>query len=458
MKKLFVIIFAASSILTSCSQGKAPVNNSGYKDKIVLGNYVDMTTYSTLDEALLKDLPATVDLSSEMSSVKNQDARGTCTFFSTMALIEGTVKKDSGKDVNFSEEYLNYAAKKIGFYSSEEGSTITSNITAIANNGLILERDWAYQSSWFGKALPCEKYKNTDSNAPASCYSHNKPNKKASANIINAAGIEFSTLRKDTTEMIKFLAEKKRPLVMSVTVNFNGWPNTGETTYNEELRQECLDNPSNCGGHSILVTGYDMAKKVFFFKNSWGKEWGKNGYGTIPFEVVDRYVNEDLYYAKIKTPLKIPADAIVDNLALENFSATTSLNEDQSISVNIDSKVNETSGHMLYISSYLVKKSIQYAAELPSDGNTITIQIIDEVEQKIAGDVMPRSLMYSLPEEQNELGVTSVLQFPSPMLTVPSVAKLMSSQDYETVTRTTIYVYTDDSSYKVLKRIYTPVK
>lgn len=462
MKKFFLITLAASSILTSCSQGKAPVNNSGYKDKIVLGNYVDMATYSTLDESLLKDLPKIVDLSSDMTSVKNQDARGTCTFFSTLGLVEGTIKKDLGKDVNFSEEYLNYAAKKIGYYTNVEGSTVTSNIRAIANNGLILERDWAYQSSWFGKSLPCEKYKSTDSSAPAFCYSHNKPNKKAAASVINATGIVFSTLSKDTSDMIRFLAEQKRPLVMSVTVNFNGWPNSGETTYNEELRQECLDKPSDCGGHSILVTGYDMDKKVFFFKNSWGKEWGQNGYGTIPFEVVDRYVNEDLYYAEIKTPLNIPADANVDKLTLNNFSVTTSLNEDKSISVNVDSKVNETSGHMLYISSYLVKKSVQYAAELPSDGNTITIQIIDEVEQKIAGDTMPRSLKYYLPEEQNELEVTSVeaplLQFPSPMLTVPSVANLMGGQDYETVTRTTIYVYTDDSSYKVLKRIYTPVK
>ncbi|MEA9357023.1 C1 family peptidase [Bacteriovorax sp. PP10] len=458
MKKLFVIIFAASSILTSCSQGKAPVNNSGYKDKIVLGNYVDMATYSTLDEALLKDLPATVDLSSDMSSVKNQDARGTCTFFSTLAMVEGAVKKDLGQDVNFSEEFLNYATKKAGYYPSEEGSNVGFNLRTISKDGLILERDWAYQSSWFGKALPCEKYKSTDSKAPAYCYSHDKPNKKAAANIINADGIEFSSLSKDTSKMIKFLAEEKRPLIMSVTVNFNGWPNSGETTYNEELRQECLSNPSDCGGHSILVTGYDMAKKVFFFKNSWGKEWGKNGYGTIPFEVVDRYVNDNLYYAEVKNPLKIPADANVDNLALMNFSAKTTLNEDQSINIYADGKVSETSGHMIYISSYLVKKSSQYATELPTDGNTITIQIIDEVEQKIAGDVMPRSLLYSIPAEQNELEIAALLHFPSAMLTVPSIAKLMGSQDYDTVTRTTIYVYTDDSSYKVLKRIYTPVK
>ena len=36
------------------------------------------------------------------------------------------------------------------------------------------------------------------------------------------------------------------------------------------------------GYHAIVITGYDLDKKVFEFKNSWGNDWGDNGYGTLP--------------------------------------------------------------------------------------------------------------------------------------------------------------------------------
>lgn len=36
------------------------------------------------------------------------------------------------------------------------------------------------------------------------------------------------------------------------------------------------------GGHDVVICGYDSAKQVFLFRNSWGN-WGDAGYGTIPY-------------------------------------------------------------------------------------------------------------------------------------------------------------------------------
>ena len=38
------------------------------------------------------------------------------------------------------------------------------------------------------------------------------------------------------------------------------------------------------GGHAITIWGYHKANKVFFGQNSWGKDWGKDGRFTLPFE------------------------------------------------------------------------------------------------------------------------------------------------------------------------------
>ena len=37
------------------------------------------------------------------------------------------------------------------------------------------------------------------------------------------------------------------------------------------------------GGHAIAAVGYDDDKEYFIVRNSWGTEWGDNGYCYIPY-------------------------------------------------------------------------------------------------------------------------------------------------------------------------------
>ncbi|RYD53678.1 MAG: hypothetical protein EOP52_05365 [Sphingobacteriales bacterium] len=37
------------------------------------------------------------------------------------------------------------------------------------------------------------------------------------------------------------------------------------------------------GGHAVCIVGYDA--EGFIFKNSWGTQWGENGYGRISYEL-----------------------------------------------------------------------------------------------------------------------------------------------------------------------------
>jgi hypothetical protein len=44
------------------------------------------------------------------------------------------------------------------------------------------------------------------------------------------------------------------------------------------------------GGHAICIVGHDDKKKQFKFKNSWGKSWGKKGYGFLPYRYMGKYL------------------------------------------------------------------------------------------------------------------------------------------------------------------------
>jgi C1A family cysteine protease len=40
------------------------------------------------------------------------------------------------------------------------------------------------------------------------------------------------------------------------------------------------------GGHAVLVVGYDHARRLLTFRNSWGRGWGDGGYGYLPYAFI----------------------------------------------------------------------------------------------------------------------------------------------------------------------------
>lgn len=41
------------------------------------------------------------------------------------------------------------------------------------------------------------------------------------------------------------------------------------------------------GGHAVLAVGYDDARQCFIIRNSWGGQWGIDGYFHMPYEFID---------------------------------------------------------------------------------------------------------------------------------------------------------------------------
>ena len=42
-------------------------------------------------------------------------------------------------------------------------------------------------------------------------------------------------------------------------------------------------NEKVAGGHDVAIVGWNDDKQRFYFANSWGWQWGVQGYGTIPY-------------------------------------------------------------------------------------------------------------------------------------------------------------------------------
>lgn len=46
------------------------------------------------------------------------------------------------------------------------------------------------------------------------------------------------------------------------------------------------------GGHAYLLDGVNVEKKLIRIKNSWGREWGKNGFAYISFDDMDKLIRD----------------------------------------------------------------------------------------------------------------------------------------------------------------------
>ena len=83
---------------------------------------------------------------------------------------------------------------------------------------------------------------------------------------------------------VKKTLAKKRPVIIGMSIKKNFYllkdakywhPNIGET--------------APAGGHAMVVVGYDDRKEAFRLFNSWGKNWGDNGFIWVKYKDFGRY-------------------------------------------------------------------------------------------------------------------------------------------------------------------------
>ncbi|MDD4973690.1 MAG: C1 family peptidase [Bacteriovorax sp.] len=458
-------LFIIATAISSCGGKKAAPVTEQISNQYALAPFSDVNNKSTLNLDLLKTLPRVLDLKDNMTSVKDQDERGTCSFFSSIALVEAAIKKKMKVEVNLSEEYMNNAVKSGGISAHDEGSYPENNLNYVSKKkaGFLLERDWPYQPSWFGQKTPCAENTAADKKASEKCFAHNSPPESVLAKKIATDNFDFLYLKADTTnEIIEVLAEYKLPMTMTVPVNDRGWPNDGNVQFDEEMRAECIKTPSICGFHSIVITGYDLDKKIFFFKNSWSKAWGQQGYGTIPFDVVDRHVKQSSVLVELNEDIVLPADYQNDPIRFSDFAVTSTELADHTVEVKALGKFEDIGFHALSTTSTLIKRKPTTALNaIITDDNSEVIELNEKEQTKYDRKVVSKFHILWQDTEANNLvwsrEAPEVITIAPELMQIPTVQSLEYADWPNLMIRTSVYVYTDDSKYKILKRVYHPL-
>ncbi|WP_372653003.1 C1 family peptidase [Halobacteriovorax sp.] len=248
-----------------------------------------------------------VDLKKYQTPVKDQKDRNTCAYFAVTALVEGVISEKFNKKFDISEEFqIFYGKDHFNEYADKEfGNTSMIAKNFISQSFIMKEKDFPYKPFPFDAGKVCEGEDPYSTATPAHCFS-GAPVEFSYDQGVRVNGLTYDWITgmwdfgKTQSQLIQKRIDKGRPVVLTLKVYPPGWDNT-HVEYTDETNAKCETGEYECYGHAILLTGYDTEKKIFMFKNSWGKSWGDQGYGTMSFDYVNNYSDSpvSVYFDKL---------------------------------------------------------------------------------------------------------------------------------------------------------------
>ncbi|MDG0817591.1 C1 family peptidase [Bdellovibrio svalbardensis] len=262
-----------------------------------------LLTATLLCSALLESaLAEQVDLRPQQTEVKNQKNRDTCAYFAVSALVESTLKGFNGKEYDISEEFEVFRNKIIYSWRPEVefGNTYEVLQNMIKDGYVYSELSLPYQEKSIDFTKPLS--------AGDEAFFDLRKQKISRTSFFSMKFKQLTQMwvRKPWSLQALDELKQKRSVVVTLKVALPYVDDKkGTFRMSPEIDAECASGKISCGGHAVLLVGYDSEKKVFLFKNSWGNEWGNQGYGYVTFDHVDNYSDQLLtaYFDKMSYPI-----------------------------------------------------------------------------------------------------------------------------------------------------------
>ena len=192
----------------------------------------------------------------KVSSVKNQEKCGGCWAFSASEAVEGIWSIKNNVLYNLSQQELLDCS---GMYGNKGcgGGSMDAGFKYIMNNGLCINISYPYMA------------------VEGECQ---KDNCKSVVKISN-----YTDINQNDEKILK-RAVAQQPVSVAIQANKRSF----------QLYQSGIYNDLECGtnlDHGVLIVGYgyslEQDMKYWIIKNSWGINWGENGYIKIQRDIDD---------------------------------------------------------------------------------------------------------------------------------------------------------------------------
>jgi C1A family cysteine protease len=205
-------------------------------------------------------LPARLDMTSLCPPIYDQMTLGSCTANATGGLAHFLMKKFNLRAYVPSRLFIYWNSRAlIGETELDDGATLRDSMKVVTAQGLPPESIWWYNPAKFAV----------------------KPSQKVYQSALNERIAAYYRLESTDVEQLRKCLFQGYPFVFGFSV----YPSM---LTDEVARYGRVPMPSNneapVGGHAVMAVGYNHDERYFIVRNSWGKEWGVDGYFTMPYD------------------------------------------------------------------------------------------------------------------------------------------------------------------------------
>lgn len=236
--------------------------------------------------------PMAVDLRPWCSAVHFQGYYNTCTAHVVTSMIELLENRAHGRHVPASRLFLYHVAKRILGESGDPGVYLRQMMGAVVLTGVPPEKFWPYLDT-DRKDDP-----RVDAQPDAFCYAMARDFRAAHYFRLDTVGCEPD----ETLGGLRVCLAASIPSSLGFPLYRSSLEHAA-TTGDVPMPAE---GEAPVGSHAVLLVGFDDEKTMggdgveetqgaFLFKNSWGVDWGDEGYGWLPYRYLTAGLAKDCW-------------------------------------------------------------------------------------------------------------------------------------------------------------------
>lgn len=243
----------------------------------------DMLANSTRLKAVTaaKALPPSIDLRQWCSPIEDQGNLGSCTAQAGVGLLEYYQRRAYGKHIDASRLFLYKVTRKLMMLTGDTGAYLRDTMKAMVLLGVLPEQYYPYNIARFDEEPPPFCYALAQAYQTLRYYRHDPP----------------GTTPNKTLDSVKEHLAAQLPCMFGFTV-YSSIPGIGAGTGDIPFPKA---GDRVLGGHAVDAVGYSDTKKIgnntgaLLIRNSWGTQWGENGYGWLPYAYVRQGLAVDFW-------------------------------------------------------------------------------------------------------------------------------------------------------------------
>lgn len=231
-------------------------------------SYADIPKLTSIDGMKASDRPTSIDLSTYCPEVRNQGDVYSCVGwavgYGALTIKKAIRNKWSDKNKITEQAYsAMFIYNQIKRGNCSQGARISDALNFLKTQGDCL-------ASHFDTDIEdCEMQ--PDKNMLS------KVNLDTITDFLSLFSVDATNHQK-VNSLIRVLA-RKEPVIIGMNVRKNFYQLQGAKYWWPDL-----GNTTPAGGHAMVVVGYDLASASFLLFNSWGTNWGNNGFIRIKFD------------------------------------------------------------------------------------------------------------------------------------------------------------------------------